>query len=161
MTSSITSRFLVTALLVLGLALFAGFPLGADAQGGTPGGGSPTGTPGGGNPGGTPGGGDPPGTPGGGSPNTVGTGLQNPLKNINSLGELVNAILAAVVKIGGIVLVLALVYVGFLFVAAQGNEEKIRNARSALMWTVIGGLILLGATAISAVITATVGGLTG
>ncbi len=48
-----------------------------------------------------------------------------------------------------------LVYVGFLFVAAQGNEEKIRSARSALVWTLIGGLILLGATAISKVIQAT------
>ncbi|HEX5774834.1 MAG TPA: pilin [Candidatus Paceibacterota bacterium] len=87
------------------------------------------------------------------------SGLQNPLNNIDSLPDLVYAILDAVVKIGGIVLVLALVYVGFLFVAAQGNEEKIRSARSALMWTVVGGLILLGATAISTVITATVSGL--
>ena len=49
-----------------------------------------------------------------------------------------------------------IVYVGFLFVAARGNEEKIRSARDALMWTVIGGLILLGAEAISLVIQATV-----
>lgn len=87
------------------------------------------------------------------------TGLQNPLNKINSLDELVKAILDAVVTIGGIVLVLALVYVGFLFVAAQGREEEIRNARSALLWTVIGGLILLGAKSIQLVITATVQGL--
>jgi hypothetical protein len=49
-----------------------------------------------------------------------------------------------------------IVYVGFLFVAAQGNEEKIRSARSALVWTVIGGLILLGAKAIALVIEQTV-----
>jgi hypothetical protein len=42
------------------------------------------------------------------------------------------------------------------FVAAQGNEEKIRSARSALVWTVIGGLILLGAKAIALVIEQTV-----
>ena len=53
-----------------------------------------------------------------------------------------------------------LVYVGFLFVAARGNEEKISSARSALVWTVVGGLILLGASAISAVIQATVGTIT-
>ena len=105
----------------------------------------------------------------GGSGTTIGTGatptsqpsgtLANPLNNISTLPQLLTAILNAVVQIGSIILVLALVYSGFLFVAAQGNEEKIRSARTALMWTVIGGLILLGATAIQAVITSTVQGL--
>ena len=62
------------------------------------------------------------------------------------------AILEAVVRLGGIILVIAIVYVGFKFVVAQGNEEKIKEARGALVWTVIGGLILLGAQAISLVI---------
>lgn len=82
--------------------------------------------------------------------------LVNPLNSINSLPELLTAILKGVVEIGAIFLTLMLVYVGFLFVAARGNEEKIRSARDALMWTVIGGLILLGAEAISLVIQATV-----
>ncbi|HRH24146.1 MAG TPA: pilin [Candidatus Paceibacterota bacterium] len=81
--------------------------------------------------------------------------FKNPLK-AGSLTELLNAVLKGIVQLGSILLVLALVYVGFLFVAAQGAEEKIRDARNALLWTVIGGLILLGATAISEVITATV-----
>ncbi len=89
----------------------------------------------------------------------AGGGLQNPLKDINSLPDLLNAILKAVVELGSIILVVAIVYVGFKFVVAQGNEEKIKEARGALVWTVIGGLILLGATAISTVIQATVGGL--
>ena len=86
----------------------------------------------------------------------TGGGLVNPLKSINSLEDLLTAILDAVVRIGSIILVLALVYVGFLFVVAQGAEEKIRNAKTALLWTIIGGLILLGASAIGAVISATV-----
>ncbi len=65
-------------------------------------------------------------------------------------------LLDAVVNIGAILLVLALVWTGFLFVQAQGNEEKIRNARSALMWAVLGGLLLLGAQALSMVIKATI-----
>jgi hypothetical protein len=65
-------------------------------------------------------------------------------------------VLKAVVQIGSILLVLALVWVGFLFVMAQGAEEKIRDARGALVWTVIGGMLLLGARAISEVIQATV-----
>jgi len=70
-----------------------------------------------------------------------------------------NAIIDAIVQLGAIILVLAIIYVGFKFVTAQGNEEKIREARGALVWTVIGGLILLGAEAISIVIQQTVGGL--
>lgn len=60
-----------------------------------------------------------------------------------------NKILDFVIKIGAIVVVLMLVYVGYLFVAAQGKEEKIREARNALLWTVVGALILLGSKAIA------------
>lgn len=82
-------------------------------------------------------------------------GLVNPLQNIDSFPDLLNAIIGAIVDIGFIVLILMLVFVGFKFVAAQGREEELRNARSALVWTVIGGLILLGAEAISLVVQST------
>lgn len=81
--------------------------------------------------------------------------LKNPLK-FNSLTELMDGILQAVVQLGAILLVFMLVWVGFLFVMARGNPEEISKARSALVWTLIGGLILLGAEAISQVIQATV-----
>ena len=87
-------------------------------------------------------------------PGTSGA-LINPL-GVNSLPELLNAILKGVVQIGSILLVLAIVYVGFLFVFARGDTEQIKNARNALLWTVIGGILLLGAQAISMVIQATV-----
>jgi hypothetical protein len=93
---------------------------------------------------------------GGGSGSGSGQGLTNPLNSIDSLPQLLEVVLKAIVQIGTIILTLALVYVGFLFVVAQGNEEKIRNAKSALLWTIIGGLILLGASAIGAVIGSTV-----
>jgi hypothetical protein len=83
------------------------------------------------------------------------SGFPNPLKAA-SLSELLTVILHAIVQIGSILLVLALVYVGFLFVAAQGAEEKIRDARGALVWTVVGGLLLLGAETIAKVVEATV-----
>lgn len=104
-----------------------------------------------------------PATPG--NPNTSaggdssGGGLTNPLNNIDSLPKFMEVILGAVVQIGTIILTLAIVYVGFLFVQAQGNEEKIKAARSSLMWTVIGGLVLLGASTIGKVIESTVGAL--
>jgi hypothetical protein len=117
------------------------------------------------NPGGTPGTVvNPGGTPGtvvnpGGTPGSPEGALVNPLK-ANDLGQLIGDLLSYVVKLGTILLTLMLIYVGFLFVMAQGNDEKLKSARSALVWTVVGGLILLGASAISNAVSATVGALT-
>ena len=86
-------------------------------------------------------------------------GLQNPLKDIDSLPEFLKAILAGVVQIGVIVLTLMIIYVGFMFVMARGNAEKISQARNALIWTVVGGIILLGATAIGELLQSTVNSL--
>lgn len=86
-------------------------------------------------------------------------GLENPLNGVSTLPEFLKAILAGVVQIGTIILIMMLVYVGFLFVAARGNSEKLQGAKSALLWTVIGGLILLGATSIQLVIEGTVNSL--
>ena len=83
-------------------------------------------------------------------------GLTNPLNGVSTLPEFLRAILGGVVQIGTIVLIMMLVYVGFLFVVARGNAEKLQSAKSALVWTVIGGLILLGATAIQLMIEGTV-----
>ncbi len=82
--------------------------------------------------------------------------LVNPLKSISSLPDLLKAVLAAAVQIGGIVLVLALVWVGFSYVRAQGKPEELKKAHSALLWTIIGGAILLVAQALSDVIQSTV-----
>ena len=110
---------------------------------------------------GSPGASNPGAGPGASNPDIQDTsgGLTNPLNNIDSLPKFMEVILGAVVQIGTIILTLAIVYVGFLFVQAQGNEEKIKAARSSLMWTVIGGLVLLGASTIGKVIESTVGAL--
>ena len=60
-----------------------------------------------------------------------------------------NKILDFVIKIGTVVVILMLVYVGYLFVAASGEPGKLETARSALLWTVVGALILLGSKAIA------------
>ena len=96
----------------------------------------------------------------------AGTGIQNTLvnplgiacngTNDDCVGNFLGKILDLVIKIGTVVVVLMLVYVGFLFVTAQGNDSKITAARSALLWTVVGALILLGAKAIQVGITETV-----
>jgi hypothetical protein len=81
--------------------------------------------------------------------------LVNPL-NAKSIPQLLTVILDAIVYLGTIFLVLMLVYVGFLFVAARGKPEDLKKAREALLWTVVGGLLLLGASGLSIVIQSTV-----
>ncbi len=90
-----------------------------------------------------------------GGSGTGGGALMNPL-NASTIEGLLEVVLDAVVTLGTIALVLMLVYVGYLFVAAQGNPKKIEDARAALMWTVVGGLVLLGASGLSLVIKSTV-----
>ena len=79
----------------------------------------------------------------------------NPLGSGVGLVDLLNKILDFVIQIGTIVVIFMVVYVGYLFVAAQGNDTKITAARTALLWTVVGALILLGAKAIALGIQAT------
>ncbi len=88
--------------------------------------------------------------------NSGGTSLLNPLGANGTLPGLLTSILAFVVRIGTFVVIFMLVYVGYLFVAARGAPAKIEEAKKALLWTVVGALILLGAQAIAAGIQATV-----
>lgn len=82
--------------------------------------------------------------------------LINPLKGSGDLQKFLLNILDFVIRIGTVVVILMLVYVGYLFVAAQGKEDKIREARQALLYTLVGALILLGSKAIAFGIEATV-----
>ncbi|MBP9749679.1 MAG: hypothetical protein KBD21_03035 [Candidatus Pacebacteria bacterium] len=77
------------------------------------------------------------------------------------LYDLLVKILNAVVYILFPFIVLMIVYTGFLFVTAQGNATKITQAREALVWTVVGALVVLGAKAIALAIEATVAEITG
>ena len=79
----------------------------------------------------------------------------NPLGETNLYGFLFK-ILNAAVYILFPVIVLMFVYTGFLFVAAQGNPAEITKARQALLWTVIGALVLLGSKALALAICGTV-----
>lgn len=88
--------------------------------------------------------------------------LINPLNsgdctpNGDCLMDFLTRILEFIVRIGAIIVILMLVYVGFLFVTARGEPGKITTARQALLWTVVGALILLGAEVIAKGIEATV-----
>lgn len=77
--------------------------------------------------------------------------LQNPLAgNITSLTGFLQAILTNIVMpIAAIVVVILIIYTGFLFVTARGSDKKLDEAKQTLKNVVIGTAILFGAVAIT------------
>lgn len=81
----------------------------------------------------------------------------NPLgDNITDITQFIKVLLKGALKIGIPIIALAIIYCGFLFVAARGNSEKLSTAKDALLYTIIGSAILLGAWAIAQLISETV-----
>lgn len=84
-----------------------------------------------------------------------GGSICNPISS-QSVGELIKKILEGIVKIGMPIVALAIIYSGFLFVFAQGNSEKLKEAKSAFLFSVIGAAVLLGSWALAQLISETV-----
>ncbi len=83
------------------------------------------------------------------------TKLVNPIQasNIQTfLLKIIDVLLIFAIPI----IILFIMYAGYLFVVARGVPAKIEEARSALLWAVIGGVIVLGANVIFAVINGTI-----
>lgn len=84
--------------------------------------------------------------------------LLNPLR-AGTVEELFMVLLDAVKTILQIFFVIALVWCGWLFIEAQGNEDKLKKARKAFMYTIIGGVIVVGISFILGILNATVSSL--
>ncbi|MEK7578931.1 MAG: TrbC/VirB2 family protein [Patescibacteria group bacterium] len=84
------------------------------------------------------------------------TGITNPLKDIDSVSDLLFAAVDIVTQLGFYIAVIFIIYSGFLFVKARGNKEELEKAKQAFLWTVIGTAILLGARLLAEVIEGTV-----
>jgi|SRR3989344_7955534 len=83
--------------------------------------------------------------------------IENPLgPKLVDLPSFMEALLDIVLKIGVPIVALAIIYTGFLFVSAQGNSEKLTTAKKALMYTLIGAALLLGAWMLANAIVGTV-----
>lgn len=84
-----------------------------------------------------------------------GSGLTNPLKNATLMGFLQD-ILDVIMVFAIPLIVFMIIYAGFMYVTAQGEPGKIGQAHKALLYAVIGGVIILAANVILAVIQGTV-----
>jgi hypothetical protein len=96
--------------------------------------------------------------PGVGTPvNFVRTGtLMNPLDGITSITGFFLAILDILLVFAIPFVVFFIIYAGFMYVTARGDTGKIQTAHNALLYAIIGGLLILGARLILAVIQGTV-----
>lgn len=101
-------------------------------------------------------------TPTTGGPNTGGNAgsggsarLDNPLKNDSLIGFF-NDLLDVVMVFAVPIIVLFIIFSGFKYVTARGNSEAIATANRALLYAVIGGVLILGAKVLLAVISGTI-----
>lgn len=86
--------------------------------------------------------------------------IENPIK-ADSLASLLSDILSIIVQIGVPILVIMIIFTGFLFVMAKGDPAKLKDAKKAIISVLVGSTIVLGAFAISQAIQNTVGELQG
>ena len=70
--------------------------------------------------------------------------IDNPLK-AETIGELITTISDFAVTIGLPIAIIFIVYSGFLFVSARGNEKKLETAKEGFRWSIIGAAIIVGA----------------
>lgn len=72
----------------------------------------------------------------------------NPIQSQN-FTDLITRIAGIVAGLGIPVVAVVLVYAGFLFVSARGNEQKLVEAKQAFYWAIIGAALILGAFVIA------------
>lgn len=88
---------------------------------------------------------------------TLSVGIKNPLGDkFPDIPSFIIAVLQIVLTIGVPIVVLAIIYCGFLFVKALGNPEEISKAKKALIYTIVGAALLLGSFVLANAISKTV-----
>jgi len=89
-------------------------------------------------------------------------GLKNPLNSsFSSVPAFIAGALKALALIALPIITLFLVISGFLFVTAQGNQQKLETAKKNFFYVVIGALLILGAWIIATLIAGTVNQIVG
>lgn len=87
--------------------------------------------------------------------------LKNPLTdNFSSIPQFISGALKVMVMVALPVISLFIVYSGFLFVFAQGNQEQLAKAKTNFVYVVIGSILILGAWVFASIIGGTISELT-
>ena len=86
---------------------------------------------------------------GGGEGGQQGFTLPNPLGNTTSFAVIMEKLADIAIKIGLPLVVIFMIYAGFLFVSAGGNEDKITAAKTTFFWAIVGALLIIGSKALA------------
>ncbi len=79
--------------------------------------------------------------------------FNNPLSSeFGSIPDLIFAIINVLIIIALPIVVFFLIFAGFMYVTARGNPEKLQKASQALLYGVIGGVIILASAAIMTIV---------
>ncbi len=77
--------------------------------------------------------------------------LDNPL-DFTSIEGILLALLQVFITIATPIIVISIIYAGFLYVTARGNVEQTKQATTALTYAIVGAVILLGSVAIAEIV---------
>ena len=86
----------------------------------------------------------------------IGFNIPNPLTGVSTIPDFLAKIINAFLLVLTPIVVIMFIYSGFLFVQAQGNEEKIQTAKRTLLYTIIGAAVILGSKGIALAVQQTV-----
>ncbi len=88
-------------------------------------------------------------------PTLAATAFESPLK-FRTIEDFIQGVLQAFVYIALPVVAFFVVYSGFKFLTAQGNETKLKQAKDNFMYVIIGASLALGAWALALLIKGTI-----
>jgi hypothetical protein len=74
--------------------------------------------------------------------------IVNPVGKVSDFPQFLDMLLTIFQLIMTPILVVALVWSGFLFVTARGDESQIASAKRIFLWTLVGAAIIIGARVI-------------
>ncbi|MFA5755476.1 MAG: hypothetical protein WC909_03965 [Candidatus Paceibacterota bacterium] len=70
--------------------------------------------------------------------------FENPIPKIETITDLVSAIIDFLLDLAFWVSSILVVYAGFLYMTSAGNQQKVQTAQKALIWTLAGyGVVLI------------------
>lgn len=81
--------------------------------------------------------------------------IDNPTSS-ETLQDFIQKVLAIVVKIGIPIATIFIIWSGFLFLTAQGDEAQLTRAKKSFVWAVVGTGVLLGAWLLATAIKGTI-----
>lgn len=96
-----------------------------------------------------------------GGEGTVGDGIsfQNPLGGgVDTFTELADKIIDFLLVVAAPIVVIMVIWAGFLFMTAGGNLEKVQKGKDTLLWTAVGVGVLMISKGVTTLLVSILGG---